>query len=388
MTQDQLEIEMLSPTLANDQRLLGEITDLVNEVYVTAEAGLWIDGAQKEVDMAHAVLPPKLEVVLYGLVATPVLHLADKHGILEQLLAAGPLTSRAVADRIGADAETVDRVLLVLTAFGLVERADDGEFGVPEEIAPFLDEADSNYVGGFVQHMVTESAGRLQTLEDYLRRGKDAVDSDRPSPYARFYRDNESTRDFMQAMWDLSYGVSRELVELARLDSHRRLVDIGGANGPFAVAALQHAPELRAVVFDLPEVGPYLEETRQNHGLADRLSFQPGDFFADELPEGDLIALGYVMSNWPDGDCAALLRKVHDACAPGGRVLVMERLFDDGRRGPISTAVMNLEMQVETRGRHRTTAEYHEMLTVAGFTNPEVRRSSRDKHLVIGHKLP
>jgi O-methyltransferase domain len=64
----------------------------------------------------------------------------------------------------------------------------------------------------------------------------------------------------------------------------------------------------------------------------------------------------------------------------------MERLFDDGRRGPISTAVMNLEMQVETRGRHRTTAEYHEMLTVAGFVNPEIRRSSRDKHLVIGHR--
>jgi predicted transcriptional regulator len=333
------------------------------------------------------MLPPKLELAVYGLVATPVLHLADEHGILDQLLAAGPLPSRAVAERIGADADTVERVLLVLTAFGVVERIDDGEFRVPQEIAPFVDKADSNYVGGFVQHMVTESAGRLETLEEYLRLGKDAVDAGRPSPYERFYRDDESTRGFMQAMWDLSYGVSRELVGLAGLDGHRRLVDIGGANGPFAVAALEQAPELRAVVFDLPEVGPHLEETRQSRGLADRLSFQPGDFFADELPEGDLFALGYVMSNWPDEECAALLRKVHGACAPGGRVLVMERLFDDGRRGPISTAVMNLEMQVETRGRHRTTAEYHEMLTAAGFANPEVRLSTRDKHLVIGHKV-
>jgi hypothetical protein len=337
---------------------------------------------------AAAALPQKLEVAIYGLVATPVLHLADKHGLLDQLLTAGPtpLTSRAVAERVGADADTVERVLLVLTAFGVVVRGDDGGFRVPDEVAPFVDRTSSSYVGGFVQHMVTESSGRLETLEEYLRRGKDAVDAGRPSPYERFYRDEESTRDFMRAMWDLSYGVSRELVGLAGLDGHRLLIDIGGANGPFAVAALEQAPELRAVVFDLPEVGPYLEETRQAHGLADRLSFQPGDFFADELPEGDLIALGYVMSNWPNEECATLLRKVHDACAPGGRVLVMERLFDDGRRGPISTAVMNLEMQVETRGRHRTTAEYHEMLTAAGFVNSEVRRSSRDKHLVIGQK--
>lgn len=333
-----------------------------------------------------AMLPQKLELAVYGLVATPVLHLADKHGILDQLLAGAPLTSRAVAERIGADADTVERVMLVLTAFGVAERADDGRFRVPEEIVPFVDKSNENYVGGFVQHLVTESAGRLETVEEYLRRGKDAIDAGRPPPYERFYRDDESTRDFMRAMWDLSYGVSRELAALAGLDGHRHLVDIGGANGPFAVAALQEAPELRAVVFDLPEVEPHLEETRQSQGLADRLSFQPGDFFVDELPEGDVMALGYVMSNWPDEECAALLRKVHDACAPGGRVLVMERLFDDGRRGPISTAVMNLEMQVETRGRHRTTAEYHDLLTAAGFADPEIRRSSRDKHLIIGHR--
>jgi hypothetical protein len=332
------------------------------------------------------MLPPKLEIGIYGLVVTPALHLANKHGIFDRLLADGPLPSRAIAERIGVDTDTVERVLLVLTAFELVQQ-DDGEFSVPDEIAPFVDRTNSNYVGGFVQHMVTESPGRLERLEEYLLRGKEAVDAGLPSPYETFYRDDQSTQDFMQAMWDLSYGVSQELVALTDLDGHRRLVDIGGANAPFSVAALQHSQDLRAVVFDLPEVGPHLEEMRQKHDLVDRLEFVPGDFFADELPEGDLFALGYVMSNWPDKECAELLHKIHQACAVGGKVLIMERLFDDGRDGPIATAVMNLEMQVETRGRHRTTAEYHEMLTAAGFTNPEVRRSSRDKHLLIGHKL-
>lgn len=332
------------------------------------------------------MLPIALERSVYGLITTPVLHLALEHGIFHRLLADGPLPSSPVAERIGADADTVERLLLVLTAFEVVRRDADGSFHVPAEIAPFVDRHSPSYVGGFVNHMVMGTPDRLKRLAEYLTRGKEAADAGRPAPYDEFYRDEQSTQGFMDAMWDLSYGVSHELAALAGLDGHRRLVDVGGANGPFAVAALRQSPELCAVVFDLAQVGPHLERTRVEQGLADRLSFVAGDFFRDDLPAGDLIAMGYVMSNWPDRECSELLRKAHAACVPGGRVLIMERLFDDGRDGPIATAVMNLEMQVETRGRHRTPAEYFELLTGAGFVDPEVRRSTRDKHLVIGCK--
>lgn len=336
--------------------------------------------------MNGSTLPVALERAVYGLVTTPVLHLALEHGILECLLADGPITSSAVAERIGADTDTVERLLLVLTAFELVRRDADGGFHVPAEITPFVKRGSPSYVGGFVSHMVTGTPDRLQRLAEYLMRGKEAADARRPAPYDEFYRDEQSTQDFMDAMWDLSYGASHELAALAGLDGHRLLVDVGGANGPFAVAALRQAPELSAVVFDLAQVGPHLERTRLDQGLTDRLSFMAGDFFRDDLPAGDLIAMGYVLSNWPDQECLELLRKAYAACVFGGRVLIMERLFDDGRDGPIATAVMNLEMQVETRGRHRTSAEYFELLTSAGFVDPEVRRSTRDKHLIIGHK--
>jgi hypothetical protein len=335
---------------------------------------------------AAPMLPIALERSVYGLITTPVLHLALEHGILDRLLGDGPLPSSRVAERIGADADTVERLLLVLTAFEIVRRDADGSFHVPAEIAPFVDRDSPSYVGGFVNHLVTGTPGRLQRLAEYLTQGKEAADAGRPEPYDDFYRDEQSTQDFMDAMWALSYGVSHELSALAGLDGHRLLVDVGGANGPFAVAALRQSPELRAVVFDLPQVGPHLERTRVEQGLGDRLSFVAGDFFRDDLPAGDLIAMGYVLSNWPDRDCLELLRKAHAACIPGGRVLIMERLFDDGLDGPIATAVMNLEMQVETRGRHRTPAEYFELLTDAGFADPEVRRSTRDKHLIIGRK--
>jgi GNAT superfamily N-acetyltransferase len=42
-----LRIEVLPATAAKDQRLVADITDLVNRVYDAAEAGLWLDGATR-----------------------------------------------------------------------------------------------------------------------------------------------------------------------------------------------------------------------------------------------------------------------------------------------------------------------------------------------------
>jgi GNAT superfamily N-acetyltransferase len=41
------EIEILPATAASDDALVAEVADLVNRVYVTAEEGLWVDGAAR-----------------------------------------------------------------------------------------------------------------------------------------------------------------------------------------------------------------------------------------------------------------------------------------------------------------------------------------------------
>lgn len=43
----EVEILTLSPGSAEDERLVGAVTDLVNEVYAVAEKGLWVGGAAR-----------------------------------------------------------------------------------------------------------------------------------------------------------------------------------------------------------------------------------------------------------------------------------------------------------------------------------------------------
>jgi GNAT superfamily N-acetyltransferase len=49
-----LEIALLPPDAACDPALVGEITDLVNRVYTTAEEGMWVEGATRTTASALA----------------------------------------------------------------------------------------------------------------------------------------------------------------------------------------------------------------------------------------------------------------------------------------------------------------------------------------------
>jgi hypothetical protein len=331
------------------------------------------------------MLPNALEKVVYGVYATTAVHLADKHGVFGYLIANEAPTGKIAAE-LGLDEETLDRLLVLLDSFGVIEQNEHGAYRVSAEMAPFLDARSARSVGGFLSHVMNSTLDRLSQLDGYLTAGKSAVDAALPAPFDVMYGTPQHTKEFVAAMWQLTYDVSRELVPMAGLAGVRHLVDVGGASGPFSLAALEATPGLRATVFELPELGRYVVDTVERYNLWGRLDFTTGDFHRDEFPPTECVVFGYILSGWTDEIGLELLCKAYRACGDGGRVLVMDRLFDRDRRGPLPTAAMNLSMHVEAKGRHRTAAEYIGLLERAGFVDCEVHRSTQDKHLVIGHK--
>ncbi|MFD4315432.1 methyltransferase [Streptomyces sp. NPDC058548] len=331
------------------------------------------------------MIPVNLERAVYGMYATHALHVADRHGVFEHLARHGGDSAGKIAFALAVDEDTLERLLLVLSSFGVLD-AEGERYTLAAGVRPYLDREDPRYLMGFVDHLIGDTADQFGRLSGYLDTGKAEADRDTPAPFEAIYRDDESVGRFLNAMWGLSHHVSHELAALADLSDSRQLIDVGGASGPFSVAALHAFPQLRSTVFDLPQVGPHLAARAAEHKVGDRLDFTAGDFFCDPLPEGDSFAFGYILSDWDDETCSALLRKAYEACLPGGQVLIMERLFDDDRGGPLATAVMNLSMHVETQGRHRTEAEYLGLLRQAGFVDGTVRRSGGDKHLITGRR--
>src|SRR5215831_14785374 len=76
------------------------------------------------------MIPAALENAIYGLVSTPALYLADKHGIFRHLIDDGPADSAALAGRLDVDQDTTLRLLLVLGALGVLKIGMDGTFSV------------------------------------------------------------------------------------------------------------------------------------------------------------------------------------------------------------------------------------------------------------------
>ncbi len=104
---------------------------------------------------------------------------------------------------------------------------------------------------------------------------------------------------------------------------------MGTAQGDLAVqvaAANQHPT---GVGFDLPAVGPIFEEYVAQNDLGGRLRFQPGDFFADNLPLVDVIMMGHILHDWDLDQKRMLIAKAYRALQPGGALIVYEAIIDD-----------------------------------------------------------
>ena len=91
-------------------------------------------------------------------------------------------------------------------------------------------------------------------------------------------------------------------------------------------------PHLRGLGFDLTAVRPHFETYVRQHGLSERIGFKPGDFFADPLPQADVLVMGHVLHDWNLDQKRALIAKAYVALPSGGALIVYETIIDDDRR--------------------------------------------------------
>jgi len=134
------------------------------------------------------------------------------------------------------------------------------------------------------------------------------------------------TAAWMQLTTALTRHEAEVCLELFDFAGHRRMLDVGGNSGEFALRACRRHPALQAVVADLPVVC----ELGLEHVLAqaerERIGFVSIDARSAALPAGfDLVTFKSMLHDWPADEAERLLAKAVAALEPGGSVLVFER---------------------------------------------------------------
>src|SRR5207248_6800243 len=102
--------------------------------------------------------------------------------------------------------------------------------------------------------------------------------------------------------------------------------------------------------FDLPAAEPFFHEYVRSFELDSRLSFYPGDFFADPLPAADVLTMGHILHDWNLDEKMTLLGKGFEALPDGGALIVFESIIDDERKENAFGLLMSLNMLIETPG--------------------------------------
>ncbi len=167
----------------------------------------------------------------------------------------------------------------------------------------------------------------------------------------------------------------------------RRIMDIAGGSGTFAIPALQADPALRIVLLELPDAIRRTRVFLNRHGVADRVELRGTDITTSpwKVPPCDGAFIGNILCAFDDSTCVAICREAYEHLEPGGKIFIHEILWNDEKTGPLLTAVWNAAMRVGG-GRQRTARELTSMLGKCGFADPYVVPTAGGFSLVTARK--
>lgn len=336
----------------------------------------WIEAslavARKGVPIGPQTDPTPIFEHFRGSYGTELLAAAVAHFGLFGRLAAGPLSAEDLREQLKLEVRPATVLFTALCAMGLLSRRAGDKLSLTAIAAEHLAPGRPFDVGDYIS-LAASAPGVLEMVQR-LKTNRPA-DSDGGGA-AFIYRDGiasameEATlaRHFTLALAGRARNVAPRLAAVAKLTGVKHLLDVGGGTGLYALACLREYPQLRATVFDRPNVLRVAEEFRSSAGLVGRLELSPGDMFTDPLPEADAILLSNVLHDWDVPECQRLIERCVDVLPSGGRLLIHDVFLNDTLDGPLPIALYSAALFTLTEGRAYSTAEFREWLTTAGLT--------------------
>jgi acetylserotonin N-methyltransferase len=285
----------------------------------------------------------------------------------------GPMSLARLTKTLDVNIDALERLLDACVGLELLSRQ-GGDYQNTPAATTYLCKDSASRLTDYIAYSNSFLWKLWANLEDAIREGTNRWQQTfgwEGSIFSSFFKTEAATRVFLMSMHGYGLISSPDVAAAFDLSRFRRLVDLGGATGHLAIAICQRYPGMKAVVFDLPEVGPLAREIIAASPAADRIDVVAGDFFADNLPEGDLFTLGRILHDWTESKVRTLLGRIFDRLPSGGAVLIAEKLIDEDRAGPKWAQMQNLGMLLYTEGKERTLTEYKEILHSVGFA--EVR---------------
>lgn len=296
-----------------------------------------------------------------------------------------PASANEFADTRQTDLRLTEKFLCALSAINLLTKADSTFCNTPLASNCFI-EGKPFFQGNLVGLMLKTRQERWANLGRCLKEGP-----------MQPQRDQKQTFDvnFTKAMAEgaMRGGLHRTVdtvTALPEFPAAKKLVDIGGAHGLYAMAFAQANPELRSIVFDLPQVIEATNDYIRSYEMQDRVTAIAGDYTTDDWGDNVDIVFASDCLYRGEEELIPVLRKIEASLNPGGLFISKHWMMNDGRTSPDTTVFFDLMIALagNSTGYICTSQESMAMMESVGFEveSFDVPTPSKPSVILVGRK--
>jgi SAM-dependent methyltransferase len=325
--------------------------------------------------MSTANVTPSAEIVFDTLFAYQK-SAALKTAIDLELFTAiddGAHTAAAIATRTNVSERGARILCDYLTVNRLLAKS-DGTYELVPESAAFLSKRSPAYLGTVANFLLRpELRNNFENLTEAVRRGGVG-----PHDTNIVSNENPVWVEFARSMMPMMIPAAHAIAGRLASSESIKVLDMAAGHGAFGIAMAQRSPKAQIVALDWKPVLGLAEENAKAAGVHDRYQTIAGDAITVEYgSDYDVVLVTNFLHHFDVATNTNVLKKVHAALKPGGRVAVLEFVPNPDRVSPPMPAAFSLTMLAETEGGDAFTfAELRGQLEDAGF------------HDVVAHGVP
>jgi ubiquinone/menaquinone biosynthesis C-methylase UbiE len=290
-----------------------------------------------------------------------------------------------LAERCGADPDSLFRLLRGLAGIGVVEETTPEHFRLTAFGRP-LRKDDPGSVWPSVIFWADLLADSWSLLTECVQTGRKAAEVRDPNVPSRWSQVPEAHAIFMAVMGTAPAEDYAPIACAWDFSRAQVVADLGGGGGSLLLAALELNPHLRGMLVDHEASLDAAKARFANEKISSRCELIAADL-TQSVPAGaDVYMLKHVLHGYKDDGAVALLRNCRAVMPPNGRLLVIEFVLppvishaDPKLEGLLMS---DLNMLAVTGGRERSEREWKTLLEAAGFRLNQVYPVAGDTLMV------
>ena len=300
---------------------------------------------------------------------------------IPKLLSKKKLTVKEIAEKLSIHPLAMDRFLNAAVLVELLVKTKN-RYSNSELSENFLVKGKEFYLGGQIERQQKRSYSVWQELTNNLKSW------DYGSDKRRTPKSDDQGSEAMAEQHKLALLQGFALAKAFDFSKYNRILDLGGGTGATSIALCQTYPNLKSIVFDLPENAKIAQKFIAEENLTEQIQIVAGDFKKDKLPDDfNAVILANFMAVADARENQELLQNLYQKLPKGSFCLLSGWMIDDSHLSPQISVLSCLEdICWDAPDVERSEKVYRKWLEKAGFKNIECSTYLEPTKMLYGFK--